>query len=207
MELLLFPEYSIPAECLPLCRTLSEELKIPIIAGSHVVTLSATAQQVYRALGLVSVGAARTASLDDKVKQAVCMVFVPGGSIRVFPKYVKSKWEACLISGTAALHSFDLNTSSGKVEVQVLICIEALSEQQFAKEKHTHARLITIPAFSPTRDDFYQFAKLSLLQGKCTLFANVGELAVPRVLQRAEKATYWFSRRMAQPKCHSMPKR
>ena len=193
VELLLFPEYSIPAECLPLCRTLSEELKIPIIAGSHVVTLSAAAQQVYRALGLVSIDTARTLSLDDKVKQAVCIVFIPGESIRVFPKYVKSKWEACLISGSPALHSFDLNTRGGKVEVQVLICIEALSEQQFAREKHTHARLITIPAFSPTRDDFYQFAKLSLLQGKCTLFANVGEFGGSKGFARAEKATYWFS--------------
>jgi hypothetical protein len=40
VELLVLPEYSIPPESLPLCYTLAEELKIAVIAGSHVVTLS-----------------------------------------------------------------------------------------------------------------------------------------------------------------------
>ncbi len=52
VELLVFPEYSIPPESLPLCYALAEELGIAVIAGSHVVTLSPSAQQVYKDLDL-----------------------------------------------------------------------------------------------------------------------------------------------------------
>jgi len=53
VELLVLPEYSIPPETLPLCHALSEELGIALIAGSHVITLSESAQQIYRDLDLV----------------------------------------------------------------------------------------------------------------------------------------------------------
>jgi len=52
VELLVFPEYSIPAESLPLCRNLAEELKIAIVAGSHIVTVSSSAREVYKELNL-----------------------------------------------------------------------------------------------------------------------------------------------------------
>ncbi len=38
VEILLFPEYSIPAEALKRCRDLSNECNMIIIAGSHVIT-------------------------------------------------------------------------------------------------------------------------------------------------------------------------
>jgi hypothetical protein len=52
VELIVFPEYSIPPETLPLLGRLSEELEIAIVAGSHVVTIRDSAQQVYRQLEL-----------------------------------------------------------------------------------------------------------------------------------------------------------
>ena len=75
VELLVFPEYSIPPEALPLCQALSQELGIALIAGSHVVTLSDASRQVYQDLDLTFEGA--TKPVEERVRQAACIVFVP----------------------------------------------------------------------------------------------------------------------------------
>ena len=38
VELLVFPEYSIPSSVLPDCKALSDELNIAVVAGSHLAT-------------------------------------------------------------------------------------------------------------------------------------------------------------------------
>lgn len=97
VELLVFPEYSIPAEALPLCHTLSEELGIAVIAGSHVVTVSLSAQHAYRSLELTFEEGAKP--VEEHIRQAACIVFVPKQKPVAFVKYVRSKWETCLVRG------------------------------------------------------------------------------------------------------------
>ena len=191
VQLLVFPEYSIPAESLRLCKTLCDELHLTIVAGSHVVTLSPAAQSVYSDLELALPD--RLGGLNSAVRQAVCPVFRPNKPPLVFVKYVKSKRETTLIPGTPSVHNFEMMTVAGKLEVQIMICIEALSEFSALKEKHTHPRSVAIPAFSPKCDDFYSLARLLLGQGKCTLLANVAEFGGSKVFVRAERAPFWFS--------------
>ena len=190
VELLVFPEYSIPPEALPLCHALSQELGIALIAGSHVVTLSDAARQVYQDLDLTFEGARKP--VEERVRQAACIVFVPGRTPVAFVKYVRSKWEACLVEGTPAYHSFQMNTRRGQIEVQVLICIEALSRAA-TKEKHTIPKLVAITAFTPRTDPFYDEGRHALLTGKCTLFANVAEFGGSRVFARADSTSLWFT--------------
>lgn len=190
VELLVFPEYSIPAESLPLCHALSEELGIAVIAGSHVITVSQSAQQVYRDLELKFEEGTKPA--DERVRQAACIVFVPGQEPIAFVKYVQSKWETCLVKGTPAFHTFQMSTKKGRIEVQVLICIEALSGKP-PKEKHTIPRVIAITSFTPKTDSFHDEGKRALLQGKCTLFANVAEFGGARVFARADNTSLWFT--------------
>lgn len=192
VELLLFPEYSIPPESLPLCNSLSQELGIAIIAGSHVVTLSQTAQQIYHDLEIRFADANKPA--DERVRQAASVVFVPGEKPIAFTKYVKSKWEGCLVEGTPAFHSFQMNAKRGRIEVQLLICIEALAGKQ-PKEKHNVPRLVAVTAFTPKAAPFYDQARLTLLKGKCTAFANVAEFGESKVFARAENTSLWFTER------------
>jgi hypothetical protein len=91
VELLVFPEYSVPPESLPLCHTLSEELGVTVIAGSHVVTVSQSAQQAYRSLELTFDEGAKP--VEEHIRQAACIVFVPKQKPVAFVKYVRSKWE------------------------------------------------------------------------------------------------------------------
>lgn len=191
VELLVFPEYSIPPETLPLCHALSEELGIALIAGSHVITLTESAQQTYRNLDLVfDVG---VTPREERVRQAACIAFVPRQKPIAFVKYSRSKWEQpYLIKGDPTSHAFEMNTKRGPIEVQVLICIEALSGKQ-PKEKHTIPRLVAITAFTPKIDPFHDEGKRNLLKGKCTLFANVAEFGGSRIFARAETAGLWFT--------------
>jgi hypothetical protein len=189
-ELLVFPEYSIPPESLPLCHVLSEQLGLALIAGSHVITLSQPAQTAYRELELTFEKGDRPA--EERVRQAACVVFVPNQKPRAFVKYVRSKWETCLLQGQPAFHAFELKTRAGRIEVQVLICIEALSAQP-VKEKHTMPRLVAIPAFTPKSEPFHDEGRRALLQGKCTLFANIGEFGGTKLFARADNTSLWFT--------------
>ena len=190
VELLVFPEYSIPPEALPLCQALSQELGIALIAGSHVVTLSDASRQVYQDLDLTFEGA--TKPVEERVRQAACIVFVPDQKPVAFVKYVRSKWESCLVKGIPAYHAFQMKTRSGQIEVQVLICIEALSHMA-TKEKHTIPRLVAITAFTPRTDPFYDEGRHALLTGKCTLFTNVAEFGCSRMFARADNTSLWFT--------------
>jgi hypothetical protein len=190
VELLVFPEYSIPPEALPLCHALSQELGIAIVAGSHVVTLSDAARQIYQGLNLTFEGSKKP--VEERVRQAACVVFVPDETPVAFVKYVRSKWEGSLVEGVPAYHAFQMKTRNGKIEVQILICIEALSHATI-KEKNTIPRLVAIPAFTPRTDPFYDEGRHALLTGKCTLFANVTEFGGSRVFARADNTSLWFT--------------
>lgn len=193
VEILTLPEYSVPPESLLLCKGLSDELSIPIVAGSHVVTVNPMAMRVYRELGLHVNESSKNPDRDVAVRQAVCVALVPGRKPLAFAKYVRANGEACLIPGASPLHGFEFDTRSGKLEVQVLICIEALSGISSIKEKHSHARLIAVPAFSATVEPFYEAGKLSLYQGKCSLFCNVAEFGGSKIFARADNANFWFT--------------
>ncbi len=190
VELLVFPEYSIPAESLTVCHALSEELGIALVAGSHVITVSQSAQQAYRDLELTFEEGARPA--EEHVRQAACIVFVPKQKPIAFVKYVQSKWETCLVKGAPAFHTFQMNTKRGRIEVQVLICIEALSDKP-PKEKHTMPRLIAVTSFTPKIEPFHDEGRRALLQGKCTLLANVAEFGGSKVFARADNTSLWFT--------------
>lgn len=49
-----------------------------------------------------------------------------------------------------------------------------------------------VTAFTPKVDPFYDYGRLALLQGKCTVFANVAEFGGSKVFARAENTGLWF---------------
>ena len=71
LDLLLFPDYSIPLRCLPTCAKLSQEMGVTIIAGSHIASFSNNSQRAYRDLGLP------LSEQESSARQAVCVVFRP----------------------------------------------------------------------------------------------------------------------------------
>jgi Tfp pilus assembly protein PilF len=97
-----------------------------------------------------------------------------------------------LVTGSHAFHTFQMNAKSGRIEVQVLICIEAISSKPL-KEKHSLPRLITVTAFTPKSEPFHDEGKRALLSGKCSIFANVAEFGASRMFARADNTSLWFT--------------
>jgi tetratricopeptide (TPR) repeat protein len=193
VELLLLPEYSVPPQLLLLCRHLSDELQLALVAGTHVATLNSEAQRVYRELDLPLAKHPTTAEPSASVGQALCVVFLPRQKTLTFAKSVLSKWERSLVPGDSPSHVFEMNARAGKIEVQILICIEALSSESVGKKKHSQPRLVVIPAFTPSAEPFHHFGSLSLSQGYCTLFANVSEFGGSKAFARCDGTRVWFA--------------
>lgn len=108
------------------CRRLSNELGIVVVAGSHVITLNPRAQAVYSDMHLALDG---TRDAETGARCAACIVFLPGQAPLAFTKTVRSRSEASLRPGSSPFHTFEMTAQAGKLEVQVLICIEALRER------------------------------------------------------------------------------
>jgi hypothetical protein len=154
-----------------------------------VLTLSENAQEIYRAIGLQIEGQKPS---QERIRQAASVVFVPGQKPIGFVKNVRSKWESYLVTSTPGSHSFQMVTKAGRVEVQVLICVEALVGKA-PREKHTIPPIVAITSFTPKSEPFHDEGKRNLLKGKCTLFANVAEFGGSRAFARADHTSLWFA--------------
>ena len=193
VEILVFPDYSIPPDSLSLCRSLSDELNIGIVAGSHVVTPDSGSQQVYRSLGIPSTQTDQGADqLGSDVKLALSIVFAPGQPPLAFARRIRSKWDSNLFSDAPPLHSFMLNVNSGKLEVQLPFSLDHLALIT-PKEKHTHPRLAVVSAFTATPDEISDGASRLLMQGKCSLLANNAEYGGSRLFATVDDTRLWFS--------------
>ena len=155
------------------------------------ITLNPRAQAVYSDMHLALDG---TRDAETGARCAACIVFLPGQAPLAFTKTVRSRSEASLRPGSSPFHTFEMTAQAGKLEVQVLTCIEALRERA-QREKHSVARLVVIPAFSASTSDFYGKGDLLLLEGKCSLFANIAEFGESKAFARAEAANFWFTAR------------
>jgi hypothetical protein len=151
-DLIVFPEYSVSSGILRTCQELSDGLHLAIVAGSHVATRHSI--QDYKALGL-SVG-------GDMINRAICPVFRPGLPVCLLEKLTRSKWESSLIPGTSC-DPIEMSLSGKKVEVQVLVCLDAVSqlESRKSRSKRQLPTLYVIPSLSPKMDEFLSGVKHS----------------------------------------------
>lgn len=187
VELLVFPEYSIPADALDLCSDLASRLHLTIVAGSHTVTQ--TAIERYRRLRI------ETGSGGRVLGRAACPVFMGDGKSVLFEKTTRSKWESDMVPGVQ-VSPVTVKLRSGTIRLQVLICIDALQDpspsgrRQFRDSVPT---LSVVPALSPDATLFRHKGALVLASGRCVLLANAGEYGGTRMFARAERCRRWFA--------------
>jgi tetratricopeptide (TPR) repeat protein len=181
-ELIVLPEYSVSSGLLRTCKELSDGLHLAIVAGSHVATRHSI--QDYQALGL-SVG-------GEIINRAICPVFRPGMRPCLLEKLTRSKWESSLVPGTSC-DPIEMVLAGKRVEVQVLICLDAISqlEPRRSKSKHQLPILYIIPSLSPKVDEFYDKARLLLASDSAVLFVNIAEFGGSKAFVRSESAIGW----------------
>ena len=84
IDILVFPEYTVPAECLPLLYEFCQSQNCICIAASH--TVQQIHQPIYKSINL-NIG-------PERNNFSCCPVIFPDGKTEVLFKHYKSKWEA-----------------------------------------------------------------------------------------------------------------
>ncbi len=175
VDLLVFPEYSVPYQCLPQLYELSKDKKITIVAGSHTVINACGAYYI-------------SAGLPEEIVklhlgEAISPIFSPDGDTQFQCKLGKSIFEISMnIPEEQEIKTFFCTTRSGsKYPFSVLLCVDALEMKnvglvdKLAKEYGSQGYLLVVPSFSPSTDGFYHVAKTMDLSGITLLYCNTAQ--------------------------------
>jgi hypothetical protein len=95
-NIIVFPEYSVPAESLSQIRDIATRSGTLVIAGTHRVRFTQTTKQIYSKLGL------DTTLFPNG--SAISPIFCPSGEILFSVKKAKSQWEPNLDVTSEASH-------------------------------------------------------------------------------------------------------
>lgn len=194
VDIILFPEYSIPYQCLPGLAELAKAYNVFIVAGTHMVMQSA--YPYYELAGL---------NAEELVKQhgmAVAPILNPNGRNNYQRKMTQSIFETTLLtSKESKVEIFELNTKEGNNSIffSVLICIDALRTKLIGKMMEEMASnekgsLLLVPAYSPSTDCFYDNAKtiskenVTLVCSNTSLYGESGIYITPNVQFRFRNA-------------------
>ncbi len=171
VDIILFPEYSIPYQCLPDVAEYAKKYKVTIVAGTHMVTSAASLY--YGMAGL------RNIELTEKEGMAIAPIFNPNGKNDFQCKITQSIFETTLaLPMDRTVKRFEINSKSGEtIHFCILICIDALRAELLGKvvEQNKGERsgcLLLLPAYSPSTDGFYEGAKIISKEGITLICSN-----------------------------------
>jgi len=147
VRLVVFPEYAIPVECLPLLQEAATRDGCTIVAGSHTVRNTPEAAGIYNSIGLKDIA---TKPLDY-VRKAVCPVLAPDRVGGAFFKTKRSKWEPDLVEHQDEQRpATDILVDGQRVAIVVRICIDGLT----GNLPLSSPSVLCLPAASPTTEPF-----------------------------------------------------
>lgn len=154
-DALVFPEYAIPLNFLPILKDFSEQEEILIIAGTHYVN-AINDSTLYTSVGITN--------WMKFIGQAICPIFTPDGKTYVQPKITRSKFEPNLKTDPDnQISVIKTHIKSGdELVFSVLICSDSLDIENVAnavkdfKPGNTNALFLT--ALSPSVTAFNALA-------------------------------------------------
>lgn len=188
VDLVILPEYSIPAEILPSIKAfLDNSSPMCIVAGTHMITeRCATA---YEESGL-------DALLDDSgrvkhnlIRQAIAPVFLPNGSVSIIGKRNASKWEAHLLSCSLPWSWIEVHNNEKSFSLAVKICIDALNED-LPENISNLPGILAITARSTQAHYFETTATAMLNRGLPVAFCNEGKTGQSRIFGRSMRDSF-----------------
>lgn len=142
LNLIVFPEYSIPSEILDELITFSNENKIAIIAGSHFCE----------------------DNKSNDYKKNICPIIYPNNKIYFAKKTILSEFEQNkVIPASQAGYEFYWKVQNKEVSLQVLLCSDYLSTA-WGESKIDSSRpgLIIVPMCSNNIEEFCKLAQVHL---------------------------------------------
>lgn len=163
IELLVFPEYSIPASSLYQLYEFSSRENCICVAASH--TVQTINSPIYDKINM-------TIDIDKAISLSCCPIIFPNGNtVPVFKKY-KSKWESNMgVEEEEYVLGQDVSyINYNNEKIAITICIDALKTSIEPKTK-----LIITPAASPSTGEFRNKFESYLSQDIPSIFCNTCE--------------------------------
>ena len=193
VDLVVFPEYSIPVQLLPLCAEMSKRLNIVIVAGSHTILGTPESRKIYKNLGMDQNLDLSVSDPGSDIRLAIAPIFLPNGETRLVLKQSRSPWEGDMIISRDKWKPFEVIIRDKRMRIAVLLCIDALTNPSLSTEKIS---LIAVPSWSPSTDPFRSFAQLKLLQECPVMYANVAHFGKSQIFARfGRRYQHWFMSR------------
>lgn len=159
IDIIVFPEYTIPAECLNLIYDFCQTENCICIAASH--TVQQSYESIYKYIHM-------DISLEDSINMSCCPIIFPRENTRFFFKHFKSKWEANMGIGEYDSSDNIFTFTYKEQRVTVLLCIDALHIDVDKKQTD----ILVVPAASPSDGSFKNKFESYLTKEIPTVFCN-----------------------------------
>jgi len=189
VNFLVFPEYSVPVEILPLCRKTADDSTIVIVAGSHTIAGEPGSKKLYEESGLGSLNLS-LADPGSDIRKSVCPIFIPKAAPQTVEKVSKSVWETDMTTGKP-LSSLVVVMGGMELRLGVLLCIDALRLEQISSlfRSGEPPDFLAIPSLSRSTEPFDYVSRLSLMNEIPCLYANGASKGGSKVFARSGGAT------------------
>ncbi|SIQ42324.1 tetratricopeptide repeat protein [Halanaerobium kushneri] len=166
IDILIFPEYSVPAKLLEKLKTFSSRYNVIIIAGSH--TILDKYKEIYSNIG-INFNLDRNDSKSD-IRKSISPIFFPNKT-EYIEKINKSSWESSNILGETKKY-FEYEIGGEEIKFLVQICIDALINDH---KVDANTDFIIIPSWSPKTSPFLDIASIDLLNEKSVIYCNIAQ--------------------------------
>lgn len=159
IDIIVFPEYTIPAECLPLIYEFCQSQNCICIAASH--TIQQSHKNIYERINM-------NISLDNYINMSCCPIIYPKNKTSFFFKCHKSKWEANMGVDEYAAENNIYTFTYKQQHISILLCIDALHID--VDKKNTD--ILIVPAASPSDGCFKNKFESYISKEIPTIFCN-----------------------------------
>lgn len=159
IDILVFPEYTIPAGCLSMIYDFCQEESCVCIAASH--TVQQSNQDIYEYIKM-------DIPLENSINMSCCPVIFPNKVTKHFFKRYKSKWEANMGSEEYMSKNDIFTFNYNGQKVTVLLCIDALHIDVDKKQTD----ILIVSAATPSEGTFKNKFESHLTKEIPTIFCN-----------------------------------
>ncbi|MGA1839062.1 MAG: hypothetical protein ACMUIU_00410 [bacterium] len=194
VDFIIFPEYSIPAECLVDIKKLSVKYRINIIAGSHIVIPENLS--IYQDIFLKQID-------KNSLEKNICPIIHLNGEIEHIEKINPSKLDLNIKKGEIwRIIKFSLGStnctemSEISLKAPIFLCIDFTNKHRytilnrFVKDQKEDYSFIIVPAFTLEKEDFEDDAKFCLKrEKKPVIFVNTSPKGGTRIFCHFDPVT------------------
>jgi len=177
VQLVVFPEYSIPVNCLSAIDKIANNLVV--IAASHTVTPASI--KLVKKLGI-------DASEQDDIAKSICPIRLNTGEWVRIDKLTKSKWEGTMKRGSVWNPIVINPGEENEWAFAVFLCVDFINENDEHLAKIVPRNIWSqvnfgiVPSYSPITRDFQQRARpIAERAGVPILYSNVASVGGSRI--------------------------